>query len=178
MDVSEFVRFDEHENPFVISCFGSMCAGYPTLPTTSSTNTASGAYPTLGGPDVGGWMYLNLDNRLGPSPYSVTAHPSGTITAGHVLSPFGIPRASQNWVTISMFGTAAGSRMTAELDAAPLGNGCTPVATLSTPPYHFADTSGLLPIGPAGGVFVCPPGTTLTNGTTALCTGTNANPNP
>ncbi|MEA2327213.1 MAG: hypothetical protein QOE68_2898, partial [Thermoanaerobaculia bacterium] len=33
-------------------------------------------------------------------------------------------------------------------------------------------------IGPAGGVFVCPPGTTLANGSTDLCTGTNINPKP
>jgi hypothetical protein len=34
------------------------------------------------------------------------------------------------------------------------------------------------PIAPAGGTFVCPPGTTLTNGTTTLCAGTNVNPVP
>jgi hypothetical protein len=62
--------------------------------------------------------------------------------------------------------------MTAEFDAASLGNGCTPAA-----PLNGGLKSGP-PIGPAGGVFVCPPGTTLTNGTTTLCTGTNVNPNP
>jgi hypothetical protein len=62
--------------------------------------------------------------------------------------------------------------MTAEFDAAPLGNGCSPAASTST-----AD-QGSIPIGPAGGVFVCPPGTTLTNGSTTQCTGKNVNPNP
>jgi hypothetical protein len=71
-----------------------------------------------------------------------------------------------------MFGNAGSNRMTAAFDAAPLGNGCTPAAAIS--PADFGTT----PIGPAGGVFVCPPGTTLTNGTTTQCTGTNVNPNP
>ena len=132
------------------------------LPAASSTNTA-GNYPVLGGPDVGGWMYLNLNNGGGPNYSSQTnlAPKGSTTTSG--------PRPSQNWVTISMFGTVAGNRMTAEFEAAPLGNGCSSAA--------FESTLSA-PIGPGGGFFVCPPGTTLTNGTTALCTGTNANPNP
>jgi hypothetical protein len=75
------------------------------------------------------------------------------------------PRPRQNWVTVTLFGGASINRLTGEFDAAPLGNGCSPAAKLGA-------------IGPAGGVLVCPPGTTLTNGTTALCTGTNVNPLP
>jgi hypothetical protein len=142
----------------------------PTLPAASSTNTAGSTYPHIGGTDVGGWLYLNLNNGGSPG-YSITSHPSGAITVG-APTQFGYPRASQNWVTATMFGNAGGSRMTAEFDAAPLGNGCTPAAPLN------GDFSLGPPIGPGGGVFVCPPGTTLTNGTTTLCTGTNGNPAP
>jgi hypothetical protein len=71
-----------------------------------------------------------------------------------------------------MFGNLGGNRMTAEFDAASLGNGCSPAAFTST------GNGGTVAIGPAGGVFVCPPGPTLTNGTTTQCTGTNINPVP
>jgi hypothetical protein len=178
--IDEVTRFDEHENPFVFGT-GPNCTCHitlPTLPTTSSSNTASSNYPPLGGADVGGWLYLNLSNDYvqnlyfyAAPRYSVTGS-NGTTIVGPSATPFGTPRASQNWVTVTMFGNAGANRMTAEFDAAPLGNGCTPAA-----PINGGGSSGP-PIGPAGGVFVCPPGTTLTNGTTTLCSGTNVNPNP
>jgi len=169
--IVEIIRFDEHENPFVIQyCPFEGCYNPPTLPATSSTGTdnRSSTYPSMGTPDIGGWMYLNLNDGGSPR-YSVTSHAGGTITTGPAVTPFGSPRASQNWVDVTMF-TNAGV-ITWELDAAPLGNGCSPAATVD--PFLIAT-----PPAPAGGVFVCPPGTTLTNGTTALCTGTNRNPNP
>lgn len=169
--IAELIRFDEHENPFVIQyCQFEGCYNPPTLPATSSTGTASSTYPLMGTPDIGGWMYLNLNNGGSPR-YSVTSHGSGTITTGPAVTPFGLPRASQNWVTVTMFGNFGGSQMTWELDAAPLGNGCSPAAKVD--PFSIAT-----PPAPAGGLFVCPPNTTLTNGTTTLCTGTNINPNP
>jgi len=169
--IVEIIRFDEHENPFVIQyCPFEGCYNPPTLPATSSTGTdnRSSTYPSMGTPDIGGWMYLNLNDGGSPR-YSVTSHAGGTITTGPAVTPFGSPRASQNWVDVTMF-TNAGV-ITWELDAAPLGNGCSPAATVD--PFLIAT-----PPAPAGGVFVCPPGTTLTNGTTALCAGTNRNPNP
>ena len=165
----EFVRFDEHDNPFVSQhCPFEDCDQAPTLPATSSQNSAGSTFPQMDGSDVGGWMYLNLNNG-GSSSYSVTSHPSETTTTGPSSTPFGNPRASQNWVTVTMFGNVGANRMTAEFDATPLGNGCSPAA---------ATTDSGVPIGPAGGVFVCPPGTTLTDGTTTLCKGTNVNPTP
>ena len=170
--LGEFIRFDEHENPTAFS-FSPICVpcgpSAPTLPVASSTNTTSSAFPFLVGKDVGGWMYMNLNNGGSPK-YSVTNHAGGTTTSTPTV--FGTPRASQNWVTATMFGNAGGNRMTAEFDAAPLGNGCTPAAALN------GGFSSGPPIGPGGGVFVCPPGTTMTDGTTTLCTGTNVNPNP
>ncbi len=167
--ISEIIRFDEHENPFVVGpCYFLGCYTPPTLPATSSTSTSLGNFPMMGTPDIGGWMYLNLDNGGSPR-YSVTSHQGGTITTGTAVTPFGTPRASQNWVNVAMF-TNAGL-MTWELDAAPLGNGCSPSAKVD-------QFSSATPSTPTGGLFVCPPNTTLTNGTTELCVGTNVNPNP
>ena len=120
-------------------------------------------------------MYLNLNDGGAPV-YSVTGHPSGTITSAPTV--FGTPRASQNWVIIEMFGNVGTNRLSVDFDAAWLGNGCSPAAALN---------GGVIsgpPIGPAGGVFVCPPGPAsvpaqvpMTNGTTTQCTGTNTTPN-
>ncbi|HSY50524.1 MAG TPA: hypothetical protein VLC46_17085 [Thermoanaerobaculia bacterium] len=177
MVIGEIVRFDEHENPTTFSCFGYFgCFGPPSLPATSSTSTAGATFPNIGASgDVGGWLYLNVSN-CGSTHYSVTTDiggvPGPTNRPGN-LSPAGStaiygPRPSQNWVTVSMFGTLGTNSLGAEFDAASLGNGCSPAAFMSA----------VQPIGPAGGVFVCPPGLTLTNGTTTQCTGTNVNPQP
>jgi hypothetical protein len=178
MRVGELVRFDEHENArgFVFSPICTPCGpSAPTLPAASSTASSGPTYPQEIGSDVGGWLYLNLDNG-GSTSYSVTKDIGGVpgpTSAATNLAPVGLttaigPRPSQNWVTVTMFGTAGGNRMTAEFDAASLGNGCSPAAF----------PSANVPIAPAGGVFVCPPGTTLTDGTTTLCGGTNVNPPP
>jgi hypothetical protein len=180
LPVAEIVRFDEHDNPNVLEpCFLSACPGVspPVLPATSSSSTASESYPYLNTDDVGGWMYLNLNNG-GSTGYSVTTRSVfgdvPTIITGtgstSALAPPGSgtvgPRPSQNWVTITMFGSLGTKRMVAEFDAASLGNGCTPAVGYGAV------------IGPAGGVFVCPPGTSLSDGTGALCKGTNINPKP
>jgi hypothetical protein len=186
MVVPEIVRFDEHENPYVFGgCIepGSDCP--VILPATSTTNTAGLNFPGLSGADVGGWIYINANNG-GSTTYSVTENLGGAsvqTNARTALAPAGStttvgPRPSQNWITTSMFGIIAGNHITAELDATPLGNGCTPAAFRSMERFVPGFSPGVPPIGPAGGAFVCPPGTTLTNGTTALCTGTNVNPNP
>jgi len=172
MPAIEIVRFDEHENPFVFSALPCTCpAPIPTLPATSSTASFSSTYPALGSVDVGGWLYLNLSNG-GSMTYSVTRDIGGVTVPSNARSSFSGPntgpRASQNWATVTMFGNLGTSHMTAEFDAASLGNGCTPGTA----------ASANVPIGPSGGVFVCPPGTTLSNGTTAQCTGTNVNPIP
>lgn len=177
MTVAEIVRFDEHENPFTLGGALNCTCSTPisTLPATSSTSSASSLYPALGTPDVGGWLYLNLDNG-GSTTYSVTHDVGGApgpTNSRTALAPVGStttigPRPSQSWVTVTMFGNLGTSHMTAEFDAASLGNGCSPAAF----------PSSIVPIGPAGGVFVCPPGTTLTNGSSTQCTGTNVNPIP
>jgi len=183
IDIAEVVRFDERENSFInfppISFLG--CCPPPNLPATSSTAmTDTTIFPPLtGSSDVGGWIYLNLNNG-GSTSYSVTTdiggQPGATNRPG-VLAPAGSsttqgPRPSQNWVTITIFGNVRDNRLSGEFDAALLGNGCSPAAFLTTA------NRGRSVIGPAGGVFICPPGPTLTNGTTALCTGTNGNPKP
>jgi hypothetical protein len=174
MIVSDIVRFDEHENPNLATpCNLSACLAPPpsTLSAASSTNTASSQFPSISGADVGGWMYLNLNNG-GSTGYSVTREIGGQripTNARTNLSPIASstagPRPSQNWVTVSLFGSASFNRLSGEFDAAPLGNGCSP-----------AVGSGAV-IGPAGGVLVCPPNTTL-SGSTTKCSGTNINPPP
>jgi hypothetical protein len=184
MVVPETVLFDEHENSF-IRALGINCTCFlapATLPATSATlATDPDIYPTFGNADVGGWLYLNLNNG-GSTTYSVTHDVGGQPTPTNArtsLAPVGStttvgPRPSQNWVTVAMFGSIGTHNLTAEFDAASLGNGCSPAAFTT---FANAGTTAP-PIGPAGGVFVCPPGTTLTDGTTTKCTGTNVNPIP
>ncbi|MBV9070351.1 MAG: hypothetical protein JO231_16665, partial [Acidobacteria bacterium] len=156
MDVAEVVRFDEHENPFTLG--NDSLVSRPRLAATSSTSSSNPFYPAIGSSDPGGWFYLNLNNG-GSTTYSA-AH-DGLDLAGSTTNAG--PRPSQNWVTVTMFGTGiGGSRLTTEFDAASLGNGCSPAAF----------SSSTVPIGPAGGMFQCPPGATLTNGSTAQCTET------
>jgi hypothetical protein len=184
LPIDEIVRFDERDNPFTnfTPCFSLCVPNLPPLPATSSGSTSSSPYPPMFSSDIAGWMYLNLNNG-GSTGYSVTTRTAGgfpTVITGpgstSVLAPSGSltigPRPSQNWVTITMFGNVGTNRLTAEFDAASLGNGCTAAALVTG-----AD-GGSGTIGPAGGVFVCPPGTTLANGSTDLCTGTNINPKP
>jgi hypothetical protein len=179
LPVADILRFDEHDNVSVATpCFLSACPvpSPPVLAATSSISTSTAVYPFVNSADVGGWMYLNLNNG-GSTGYSVTTRSVAdvpTVITGigskSVLAPSGSftvgPRPSQNWVTITMFGNLGPKAMVAEFDAASLGNGCTPAASVG----------GI--IAPAGGVFVCPPGTSLANGTTDLCKGTNINPRP
>jgi len=177
MVIGEIIRFDEHENATTMNCFGFFgCGGPPTLPATATINTASASFPFIAaGPDVAGWIYLNASN-CGNTNYSVTTDIGGaqgpTNKPGNLAPKGGTtvygPRPSQAWITVSMFGRLETNSLSAEFDAASLGNGCSPAAFLTAS----------RPIAPAGGTFVCPPGTTLTNGTTTLCTGTNGNPTP
>jgi len=170
LPVAEIVRFDEHENPNTAApCVQSPCPASQTvtMPETSAQNTASANFPTLSSADVGGWMYLNLNN-LGQNSsganvttgYSVTRNNAGTLQSITVaptgLTPPGTAtvRPSQNWVIIEMFGLAAsGNRLTVDFDAAWLGNGCSANPGVG----RSADGSSGAVIGPAGGVLVCPP---------------------
>lgn len=176
MVIGEIIRFDEHENPTTTSCFGYFCTGPVMLPALSTQNSAGANFPSVGASgDVGGWIYFNASN-CGNTNYSVTTDIGGaqgpTNKPGSLAPKGGTtiygPRPSQAWITVSMFGKLGTNSLSAEFDAASLGNGCSPAAFLTSSK----------PIAPAGGTFVCPPGTTLTNGTTTQCTGTNGNPTP
>jgi len=170
MAVTEIVRFDEHENS--TSIVGAIPIS-PTpplqgLPETSSTAVSSGFFPALpsAAGDVGGWIYLNLNNRgvFGNPPVNATF---SRLTAVGVRTPFNgttvnsTNRPSQNWVTINL---QAESRFSVLFDAAWLGNGCSPGVAAGTQ------------IGPAGGVLVCPQ--PFVPGTNCALTpvGTNVNP--
>jgi len=107
MTVPDVVRFDEHENPTTHA--PPIRVGTPqiitvVLPAASSVATSSSIFPPLASSgDVGGWIYLNLNNK-GSSAYSV-------------------PRHSQNWTVVSMY---AEGRFSWAGDAPWLANGCSP----------------------------------------------------
>ena len=118
MTYGDVVRFDEHENPTVLvrRCF-EIC-NPPTLPVLSSVPTSASLFfpaPYPSG-DVGGWMYLNLDNG-GSTAY--TAARDGFARTSSIG-----PRGSQGWVVTSM---VAEGRYAVGTDALALGNGCSPV---------------------------------------------------
>jgi hypothetical protein len=136
MPVGEVVRFDEHENPTVITV-GIIIIAQPIitmLPASSSTASSNFIYPPLStSGDVGGWMYLNLNNG-GSTNYSATGHDFKTGTSTLVG-----PRQSQNWVITSM---SAEGRYSVDFDALSLGNGCSPAPAVSNA------NNGMAPIGP------------------------------
>ena len=111
MPFAEVIRFDERENSFGYSpCYIHNCNEAPRSSASYMISSSSNLFPFHGlSPDVGGWMYLDLDNQP----------PSGTPS-----------RPSQNWVVISM--TAQG-RYAFDFDAAHFGNGCTAASIRPNP---------------------------------------------
>jgi hypothetical protein len=106
------VRFDEHENAVVMGCGAACSAAMPLAATVSSD---SGMFPPAGTTgDVGGWMWISLDNG------SASGTASGTASAGS--SPYSSARASQNWMVIQMY---AEGRYAVDYDATTVVNGCT-----------------------------------------------------
>ncbi|HEV7238040.1 MAG TPA: hypothetical protein VGQ36_02290 [Thermoanaerobaculia bacterium] len=122
--VAEIVRFDERENAvgetgrgFVRTGVGTNMPYEPSvnpLPATSRTNVADASiYPQLPNGAIAGWMYLSLDNDQASS-FGTTEY----------IQPW----ASQNWVVSTM---QAEERFSVDMDAAALGNGCSPQAPIS-----------------------------------------------
>jgi len=108
-NVYEFVRFDEEENPSVFTpdiIITVPPSRDPRLPAVSRLRTSSETFPPNHTSDIGGWMYLNLDN-----PESDVREP-----------------AAQNWVIVSM---AAEGHFSVDFDAQALGNGCSPGAPIT-----------------------------------------------
>jgi len=157
--IREVVRFDEHENATITTNQGLVSPAPPGAPGIPETGAYSAARTDIFPPfstsgDVGGWMYLNLNNNNTAGTYSVAR-------AG--FFPPGVTRPSQNWVVVSMF---AEGRYSVDFDAAWLGNGCSSATPLSTVQGAF--------IGPKGGVPVCPAGVTCTPASAYI--GTNQTP--
>ena len=149
LPISEIVRFDERENFTIFNIATGVSPATPTtvsLPETASVPvTPTGGFfppqPTLGGTDVGGWMYLNLDFG--------TANPDGIVGL-----PTGVAdRPSQNWVVVSQSGSgAAAGALAVDFDATWLGNGCSGIVGTSE-----ANAGGGATIGPAGSVPAASP---------------------
>lgn len=154
--IADIIRFDEHENPTANAPSGVVVSPPQgvnpiTLPESSETSTGpnSSIYPaisTVAG-DVGGWMYLNLNNNSTAGTYSTavgrnlggtppTQAGSGATTQATSTTPAS-GRPSQNWVVVSM----GSGQFSVDFDAAWLGNGC-------------SQAPGSNPvIGPTGGVI-------------------------
>jgi hypothetical protein len=106
LGITEIVRFDERENPSSFGIAIPISPAPPTvisLPEASRVATSSGTFPPNNSTDLGGWMYLNLDNGVSTAGYSDPT------------------RASQNWVVVQM---SAEGRYGVDFDATYLGNGC------------------------------------------------------
>jgi hypothetical protein len=127
LGVTEAVRFDERENPSTTSAqviISPFSPGTFTTPETSAISSTNTSFPPRSSGDVGGWIYLNLNNGAA----------TGT------TNPYNSVRASQNWTIVSMF---AEGRYSVDFDAAWLGNGCSPAA-----PAPTTNVAGGNPIGP------------------------------
>jgi hypothetical protein len=121
VEITEVVRFDEHENPtYYQLCLPSSGCHQTFLPSLSNIAVSNERlpHPSTSG-DVAGWMYLNLNSPPLPA------------------------RPAQAWVVTSM--TAEG-RYAVEMDAPALGNGCSPApgnsrltaTTIGPAPNHTA----------------------------------------
>jgi hypothetical protein len=105
LTIADMIRFDEDENPMAFAdCQNCAPPTRRLLPPSSRPHVDDEVFPPNAGGATSGWMYMNLNNQ-GVFPFR----------------PFEV--ASQNWVTVSM---SAEGRYQVELDAASLGNGCTP----------------------------------------------------
>ena len=126
LSMADVVRFDEHENATVIPPSVGISAAAPPPPGTNAAFSVS-AYsiyfpPLSTSGDVGGWLYLNLNNG-GSAAYSVALNSGIARDFRTNTSTFLGPRQSQNWVITSMF---AEPTYATEATVPALGNGCTP----------------------------------------------------
>ena len=101
MTSTEIVRFDEEENPETF-----VPVQHPLIPASARISVSDDdVFPPASSGDIGGWIYLNLDD------FETDA------------------TARQNWVTVSM---RAEGRFSGDTDAQALGNGCSAPATQSS----------------------------------------------
>ena len=127
MPLIEVVRFDEHENATIanLPLIPSPPPPAPSTPLAVTVATANTVFlpPFSTSGDVGGWMYLNLNNG-GASAYSVNIAPPGIARdfRTNTSTTTGL-RQSQGWVITSMF---AEPTYATEATAVALGNGCSP----------------------------------------------------
>ncbi|HEV2720804.1 MAG TPA: hypothetical protein VG323_12350 [Thermoanaerobaculia bacterium] len=124
LSIADVIRFDEHENATYFSpIYISAAVPPPGTNAAFSVSTTSFLFPvpsTSG--DVGGWLYLNLNNG-GSTAYSVALNSGIARDFRTNTSTFIGVRQSQNWVIASMF---AEPTYATEATAPALGNGCTP----------------------------------------------------
>ena len=166
--VTDVIRFDEHENAYGLgSALCTLgCNSIPTLPATSRVaSTSSLVFPSLGGTDLGGWVYLNLSSGAQDSKGACRAALSaqragfGTCSNNAAVGTSGSRTTSQSWVVTSMFGAVGANRLSVDFDAAALGNGCTPERQAGSPIAPASHPAGAL-LGPNNAIMgTCGPGT-------------------
>ncbi|MFN2238185.1 MAG: hypothetical protein ABR524_02225 [Thermoanaerobaculia bacterium] len=119
IEFTEFVRFDEQENPMTrqggVIVSPAPVEGGTEEAFSASINDALFPGDFTGTADLGGWMYMDLNNGGAPGFGYAATRPAGR---------------SQNWVTVSM---SAEGRYSVLFDATALGNGCS-AAPLSGDP--------------------------------------------
>jgi hypothetical protein len=119
LEHGQIVRFDERENSYTY-VFAPVCGCGPGDPPDTAASeeidTRADLFPENTGIDVAGWMFLDLNHGA--------SHNYSTARAGYDRNGFGV-RPSQNWVTATMH---AQGRYAVRMDAAMLGNGCSPPA--------------------------------------------------
>jgi hypothetical protein len=129
MTLAETIRFDEHENPAVISRTSPIPEAIdftPRAPAAARLNSGGLQFP--GRPtatnDLGGWLFINANNG-GADSYS-SQRPGFNSSGGTTGVAFARP--SQNWAVVSIY---AEGRYAVDIDATVLGNGCSPAAALT-----------------------------------------------
>jgi hypothetical protein len=99
------VRFDEHENAVATTGCDENGCSYPATGVASVISAASPVLPPSASGDLGGWIWIDLDNGAG-------------MAAG---SPYSTRRPSQNWIIVQMY---AEGRYAVDFDATTIANGC------------------------------------------------------
>lgn len=139
INITGFVRFDERENAMFLKCGGfEGCFVTSVLPDTSRRPSSSSVFPPLTTGDIGGWIFMNLNNG-GSTTYSAATErnfATGSTVTG--------PRPSQNWVSVTLL---AEGRYSVVSDAAVLANGCTP-----SPPGDLFGSDRNVVVGPGPNV--------------------------
>lgn len=161
MAVYDIIRYDDYDNVYGGIAFCGYSCSIATLPAVSRTSTARPPFPTLTGPTVSGWIFIDLNSETittydGPCRATLSAQRNGFEECGDApLGSSGSRTQTQGWVVASVFGAVGRNRFSYDFDAAWLGNGCSP----------GREHTSIRPLNHDGGALVCPEGGKCGKGT-------------